>query len=134
MAAHEPDLHRLQSELTEVKKERKESGMQLQDLKLKVVQLQELGDKMLSDAESALANEGDVARIKEVKDCYYLMTGIDWSKPLGNPNIIKGFVINDVKKDVHTFKFDRREIDPNQSCNILWDYIGAGISQPWNEI
>ena len=63
------------------------------------------------------------------------MTRVCWDRASKNENLIEGFVLNERKQDVSTFKIDRR--DPENVSfyqNLVWDFIGAGVDPEWKKL
>ncbi|TRY75320.1 hypothetical protein TCAL_00743 [Tigriopus californicus] len=86
---------------------------------------------------------GHVDQIRTIKDYQEEKSKLAMSElerhqtELSQLNVVKdekGFAINPIKNDVSTFVLDQRELTDSRNHNILWDYIGAGVSSEWKRL
>ena len=82
------------------------------------------------------ADESDlIPALRAKKNVLYQVTRVCWDRVSKSQHLIEGFVLNQTKQDVSTFKIDRR--DPEKASfyqNLVWDYIGAGINPAWKNV
>lgn len=100
----------------------------------------------LKDSEATVAKTGDhalefadesdlVPALRAKKNVLYQVTRVCWDRVSKSQHLIEGFVLDQVKQDVSTFKIDRR--DPENATfhqNLVWDFIGAGINPAWKNM
>lgn len=119
------------SQLELVKDEKAREIQELEnELQITNAKIDEVGNKALEAAEVAKKFPHLHAR----KNLFYHVSRIHWDKVSQNEHLIKGFAINPIKNDVSTFVLDQRELTDSRNHNILWDYIGAGVSSEWKRL
>ena len=83
-----------------------------------------------------LGLEHEVSIIGKQNKTLYLITRLTWDDKAMKKdlNLIKGFVFNKTNNDVSVFETDPKKTNNKTIVSdLLWDYIGAGISQEWKK-
>jgi len=98
-------------------------------------------DEQKADLEKKAKNnylglEHEVSIIGKQNKTLYLITRLTWDDKAMKKdlNLIKGFVFNKTNNDVSVFETDPKKTNNKTIVSdLLWDYIGAGISQEWKK-
>ncbi|XP_059099584.1 uncharacterized protein LOC131893543 [Tigriopus californicus] len=128
------ELERHQTELSQLNVVKDEKVREIQQLEHQLVltnaKIDEVGEKALEAVEVAKK----FPHLHAQKNLFYHVSRIHWDKVSQNEHLVKGFAINPIKNDVSTFVLDQRELTDSRNHNILWDYIGAGVSSEWKRL
>jgi septal ring factor EnvC (AmiA/AmiB activator) len=141
----------LQDELMKLTSEHETRTLSANELEKEIEEMQKVceslkseikkQDEQKADLEKKAKNnylglEHEVSIIGKQNKTLYLITRLTWDDKAMKKdlNLIKGFVFNKTNNDVSVFETDPKKTNNKTIVSdLLWDYIGAGISQEWKK-
>ena len=141
----------LQDELMKLTSEYETRTLSANELEKEIEEMQKVCESLKSEIKKQDEQKADLE--KKAKDNYlglehevsiigkqnktlYLITRLTWDDKAMKKdlNLIKGFVFNKTNNDVSVFETDPKKTNNKTIVSdLLWDYIGAGISQEWKK-
>ena len=104
---------------------------ELAEAKQKLVAVDADVERTSKMAKDVVEKSNHFKNLQARKHFLFRVTRINWESPKARDedHIVRGFVINPLKRDVITFKVDKRE----HNENYLWNCIGTGCDPVWKE-
>ena len=76
----------------------------------------------------------EVSVMEKKQKLLYLITRINWDEKALKRDIVKGYVVNKTTNDVSVFETNPKKTNNKAIVSdLLWDYIGAGVSPEWKK-
>ena len=139
----------LQDELEKLTREVESTTLSADNLEKEIGEIQTVCDKLKNDIKEQdklkanlgkKANEDymdikrEVSLMEKKQKLLYLITRINWDEKALKKDLIKGYVINKTSNDVSVFETDPKKTNNKAIVSdLLWDYIGAGVSPEWKK-
>ena len=119
------------------------------NLEEEIKEIQNVCDRLKNDIkeqEKLKANLGKMAKsdymdikqevsvMEKKQKLLYLITRINWDEKALKRDIVKGYVVNKTTNDVSVFETNPKKTNNKAIVSdLLWDYIGAGVSPEWKK-
>ena len=76
----------------------------------------------------------EVSVMEKKQKLLYLITRINWDEKALKRDMVKGYVVNKTTNDVSVFETNPKKTNNKAIVSdLLWDYIGAGVSPEWKK-
>lgn len=128
-------MKQLTDDLQRLRLARMETKDQLAEMKASLKVAEESVTKTGNQALGFVEESDHVPALRAKKNVLYQVTRVCWDRVSKHQHLVEGFVLNQFKQDVSTFKIDRR--DPENTSfyrNLVWDFIGAGVHPAWKNL
>ena len=119
------------------------------NLEEEIKEIQNVCDRLKNDIkeqEKLKANLGKMAKsdymdikqevsvMEKKQKLLYLITRINWDEKALKRDMVKGYVVNKTTNDVSVFETNPKKTNNKAIVSdLLWDYIGAGVSPEWKK-
>jgi hypothetical protein len=141
----------LQDELVKLTSEHETRTLSANELEKEIEEIQKVCESLKSEIKKQDEQKADLTKkaqnnysdleqevsiIGKQNKTLYLITRLTWDDKAMKKdlNLIKGFVFNKTNNDVSVFETDPKKTNNKTIVSdLLWDYIGAGISQEWKK-
>ena len=140
---------KLQEEIEKLTREVESTNLAANNLEEEIKEIQNVCDRLKNDIkeqEKLKANLGKMAKsdymdikqevsvMEKKQKLLYLITRINWDEKALKRDMVKGYVVNKTTNDVSVFETNPKKTNNKAIVSdLLWDYIGAGVSPEWKK-
>ena len=140
---------KIQEELEKLTREVESTNLAANNLEEEIKEIQNVCDRLKNDIkeqEKLKANLGKMAKsdymdikqevsvMEKKQKLLYLITRINWDEKALKRDMVKGYVVNKTTNDVSVFETNPKKTNNKAIVSdLLWDYIGAGVSPEWKK-